>query len=289
MLVLGETGTGKELVARAIHERSVRAERPFVPIHCGALPREVLESELFGHEKGAFTGAVNAKPGLIELADGGTLLLDEIGDMEPDSQVKLLRVLETGTFFRVGGTRPRRVDIRLVAATNRDLTAAMKSGQFREDLFYRINTITVLLPPLRERREDIGLLAQHFLETNATYGKKRLHPLAMTVLEAYGWPGNVRELLHVIERGVILCKGDEITPSDLPPEIAGAAVGGAAASLPPGASAAPTLEAMERQHIVATLRQVGGHRGKAASLLGIDPKTLYRKILGYQITPTELG
>ena len=289
VLVLGESGTGKELVARAIHERSTRAERPFVPIHCGALPREVLESELFGHEKGAFTGAVNAKPGLIELADGGTLLLDEIGDMEPDSQVKLLRVLETGTFFRVGGTRPRRVDIRLVAATNRDLTAAMKSGQFREDLFYRINTITVLLPPLRERREDIGLLAQHFLETNATYGKKRLHPLAMTVLEAYGWPGNVRELLHVIERGVILCKGDEITPSDLPPEIAGAAVGGAAASLPPGASAAPTLEAMERQHIVATLRQVGGHRGKAASLLGIDPKTLYRKILGYQITPTELG
>ena len=289
VLVLGESGTGKELVARAIHERSTRAERPFVPIHCGALPREVLESELFGHEKGAFTGAVNAKPGLIGLADGGTLLLDEIGDMEPDSQVKLLRVLETGTFFRVGGTRPRRVDIRLVAATNRDLTAAMKSGQFREDLFYRINTITVLLPPLRERREDIGLLAQHFLETNATYGKKRLHPLAMTVLEAYGWPGNVRELLHVIERGVILCKGDEITPSDLPPEIAGAAVGGAAASLPPGASAAPTLEAMERQHIVATLRQVGGHRGKAASLLGIDPKTLYRKILGYQITPTELG
>jgi two-component system response regulator AtoC len=289
VLVLGESGTGKELVARAIHERSTRAERPFVPIHCGALPREVLESELFGHEKGAFTGAVNAKPGLIELADGGTLLLDEIGDMEPDSQVKLLRVLETGTFFRVGGTRPRRVDIRLVAATNRDLTAAMKSGQFREDLFYRINTITVLLPPLRERREDIGLLAQHFLETNATYGKKRLHPLAMTALEAYGWPGNVRELLHVIERGVILCKGDEITPSDLPPEIAGAAVGGAAASLPPGASAAPTLEAMERQHIVATLRQVSGHRGKAASLLGIDPKTLYRKILGYQITPTELG
>jgi len=289
VLVLGESGTGKELVARAIHERSTRAERPFVPIHCGALPREVLESELFGHEKGAFTGAVNAKPGLIELADGGTLLLDEIGDMEPDSQVKLLRVLETGTFFRVGGTRPRRVDIRLVAATNRDLTAAMKSGHFREDLFYRINTITVLLPPLRDRREDIGLLAQHFLETNATYGKKRLHPLAMTALEAYGWPGNVRELLHVIERGVILCKGDEITPSDLPPEIVSAAVGGGAAPLPPGASAAPTLEAMERQHIVATLRQVSGHRGKAASLLGIDPKTLYRKILGYQITPTELG
>src|SRR5207237_2264414 len=185
VLVLGESGTGKELVARPIHERSARAERPFVPIHCGALPREVLESELFGHEKGAFTGAVNAKPGLIELADGGTLLLDEIGDMEPDSQVKLLRVLETGTFFRVGGTRPRRVDIRLVAATNRDLMAAMKGGQFREDLFYRINTITVHLPALRDRREDIGLLAQHFLDTNTTYGHKRLSPSALAALEAY--------------------------------------------------------------------------------------------------------
>jgi len=289
VLLLGESGTGKELVARAIHERSPRTERPFVPIHCGALPREVLESELFGHEKGAFTGAVNAKPGLIELADGGTLLLDEIGDMEPDSQVKLLRVLETGMFFRVGGTRPRRVDVRLVAATNRDLAAAMRTGQFREDLFYRINTITVLLPPLRERREDIALLAQHFLETNATYGLKRLSGAALAALDAYDWPGNVRELLHVIERGVILCKGDEITPVDLPPEIArpsGTSVTPASAV---AVSGAPTLEAMERQHIVATLRQVGGHRGKAASLLGIDPKTLYRKILGYQIVQTELG
>ncbi|TMQ17247.1 MAG: sigma-54-dependent Fis family transcriptional regulator [Candidatus Rokuibacteriota bacterium] len=287
VLLLGESGTGKELVARAIHERSARAERPFVPIHCGALPREVLESELFGHEKGAFTGAVNAKPGLIELADGGTLLLDEIGDMEPDSQVKLLRVLETGAFFRVGGTRPRRVDIRLVAATNRDLAAAMKSGQFREDLFYRINTITVTLPPLRDRREDVGLLAQHFLETNAAYGVKHLSAPALAALEAYAWPGNVRELLHVIERGVILSKGDEITPSDLPPDVAGAATGVAASRA--GSSSAPSLEAMERQHIIATLRQVGGHRGKAAALLGIDPKTLYRKILGYQIMPPELS
>ncbi len=288
VLVLGESGTGKELVARAIHERSPRAARPFVPIHCGALPRDVLESELFGHEKGAFTGAVNAKPGLIELADGGTLLLDEIGDLEPDSQVKLLRVLETGMFFRVGGTRPRRVDVRLVAATNRDLAAAMKSGQFREDLFYRINTITLSLPPLRDRREDIPLLAKHFLETTAAYGVKRLSPAALAALEAYAWPGNVRELLHVIERGVILSKGDEITPADLPPEVVGAPAEAPAA----GASAAPpapTLEAMERVHIVTTLRQVSGHRGKAAALLGIDPKTLYRKILGYQITPAELS
>ncbi len=280
VLVLGESGTGKELVARAIHERSARAQRPFVPIHCGALPREVLESELFGHEKGAFTGAVGSKPGLIELADGGTLFLDEIGEMEPDSQVKLLRVLESSMFFRVGGTRPRRVDIRLVAATNRDLAEAMKAGDFRQDLYYRINTITVQLPPLRERREDIPVLAAHFLEANAAYGVKRLAPAAAAALEAYAWPGNVRELEHAIERGVILSKGDEIEVADLPPEVVGAAPAPAAAI--PG-----SLETMERQHIVATLRQVNGHRGKAAALLAIDPKTLYRKILGYTITPDE--
>jgi DNA-binding NtrC family response regulator len=280
VLVLGESGTGKELVARAIHERSARAQRPFVPIHCGALPREVLESELFGHEKGAFTGAVGSKPGLIELADGGTLFLDEIGEMEPDSQVKLLRVLESSMFFRVGGTRPRRVDIRLVAATNRDLAEAMKAGDFRQDLYYRINTITVQLPPLRERREDIPVLAAHFLEANAGYGVKRLTAAAAAALEAYAWPGNVRELEHAIERGVILSKGDEIEVADLPPEVVGAAPAPAAAT--PG-----SLETMERQHIVATLRQVNGHRGKAAALLAIDPKTLYRKILGYKIIPDE--
>jgi len=281
VLVLGESGTGKELVARAIHERSTRAGRPFVPIHCGALPREVLESELFGHEKGAFTGAVNAKPGLIELADGGTLLLDEIGEMEPDSQVKLLRVLETGAFFRVGGTRARRVDVRIVAATNRDLAEAMRAGEFRQDLYYRINTITLSLPPLRDRRDDVAPLAQHFLETSTAYGAKRLSAAALACLEAYPWPGNVRELQHAIERAVILAKGDEIQPQDLPPEVA------CGAPPPAAAPAAGSLEAMERQHIVTILRQVGGHRGKAAALLAIDPKTLYRKILGYQIRPEE--
>jgi two-component system, NtrC family, response regulator AtoC len=280
VLLLGESGTGKELVARAIHERSTRATRPFVPIHCGALPREVFESELFGHEKGAFTGAMTAKPGLVELADGGTLFLDEIGEMEPDSQVKTLRALETGTFFRVGGTRARRVDMRLVAATNRDLAEAMRAGEFRQDLYYRINTITVRLPALRDRREDIALLAQHFLEQKAVYGAKRLSAATLTALDRYDWPGNVRELLHAIERGVILAKSDEIAPEDLPPEIAGRLDG---ATATPGGS----LESMERQHIVATLRQVGGHRGKAAALLAIDPKTLYRKILGYGITPEE--
>jgi DNA-binding NtrC family response regulator len=284
VLVLGESGTGKELVARAIHERSQRAQRPFVPIHCGALPREVLESELFGHEKGAFTGAIAAKPGLIDLADGGTLLLDEIGEMEPDSQVKLLRALETGMFFRVGSTRPRTVDVRIVASTNRDLAEAMKSGEFRQDLYYRINTITVTLPALRERPEDIALLAQHFVEANAAYGAKRLSAAALAALEAYPWPGNVRELLHAIERAVILSRGEEIQPSDLPPEVLGAT-----APPPVVGMGGGSLETMERQHIVATLRQVSGHRGKAAALLAIDPKTLYRKIIGYQIRPEEFG
>jgi len=282
VLVLGESGTGKELVARAIHERSGRAQRPFVPIHCGALPREVLESELFGHEKGAFTGAIAAKPGLIDLADGGTLLLDEIGEMEPDSQVKLLRALETGMFFRVGSTRSRTVDVRIIAATNRDLAEAMKAGEFRQDLYYRINTITVTLPPLRERPEDIALLAQYFIEANAAYGAKRLSPAALAALEAYRWPGNVRELLHAIERAVILSRGDEIQSEDLPPEVLGSA-----ATPPPIGAPGASLETMERQHIVLTLRQVSGHRGKAAALLAIDPKTLYRKIIGYQIRPEE--
>ena len=271
-------------MARAIHERSTRAARPFVPIHCGALPREVLESELFGHEKGAFTGAIAAKPGLIDLADGGTLLLDEIGEMEPDSQVKLLRALETGMFFRVGSTRPRTVDVRIVASTNRDLAEAMKTGQFRQDLYYRINTITVTLPPLRERPEDIALLAQHFVEANAAYGAKRLSAAALAALEAYPWPGNVRELLHAVERAVILSRGEEIQPSDLPPEVLGAA-----APPPVVGVGGASLETMERQHIVATLRQVSGHRGKAAALLAIDPKTLYRKIIGYQIRPEEFS
>jgi DNA-binding NtrC family response regulator len=281
VLILGESGTGKELVARALHERSPRVTRPFVPIQCGALPREVLESELFGHEKGAFTGAVAAKPGLVELADGGTLLLDEIGEMEPDSQVKLLRALETGTFFRVGGTRPRRVDVRIVAATNRDLAEAMRRGEFRQDLYYRINTIAIALPPLRDRREDIALLAKHFVESNAAYGVKQLGAAALAALESYGWPGNVRELQHAIERAVILAKDEEIQPGDLPPEV----VGGT--PLPTSAPAGGSLEGMERQHIVSILRQVGGHRGKAAALLEIDPKTLYRKILAYRIVPEE--
>jgi len=275
--VLGESGTGKELVARAIHDRSARAQQAFVPIHCGALAREVLESELFGHEKGAFTGAVATKAGLIELADGGTLFLDEIGEMEPESQVKLLRVLESYAFFRVGGTRRRTVDMRLVAATNRDLAEAIKTGEFRQDLFYRINTITITLPPLRERPEDIRRLAEHFLEQNATYGRKRLSDSAMDCLERYRWPGNVRELQHAVQRAVILSQGDLIQPTDLPEEVRG--------GRPSAASPGGSLEDMERQHIISTLRSVSGHRAKAATVLRIDPKTLYRKIQAYGITP----
>ena len=283
VLVLGESGTGKELIARAIHERSPRARQAFVPIHCGALPREVLESELFGHEKGAFTGAVSFKPGLIELADGGTLFLDEIGEMETDSQVKLLRVLESHAFFRVGGTRRRSVDMRLVAATNRDLAEAIRANEFRQDLYYRLNTIALTLPPLRERPEDVGLLAAHFLEQNAAYGRKRLSAAALRCMEAYGWPGNVRELQHAIQRAVILGKGDEIEPEDLPAELR-VGRGGAGDRAAEGGS----LEEMERQHIIATLREVGGQRAKAAALLGIDPKTLYRKLLRYGLSPDQL-
>jgi DNA-binding NtrC family response regulator len=281
VLILGESGTGKELVARAVHERSPRAGQAFVPIHCGALPREVLESELFGHEKGAFTGAVGTKPGLIELADGGTLFLDEIGEMELDSQVKLLRVLESHAFFRVGGTRRRTVDMRLVAATNRDLGEAIKANRFRQDLYYRINTITVSLPPLRERREDIRRLAEHFLEDNAAYGVKVLSPPALACLERYDWPGNVRELQHAIQRAVILSTGSEIAPEDLPGELQGRSSG-------PAAPAGGSLEEVERQHIIDTLKRVGGHRAKAAAVLGIDPKTLYRKVLSYGIDPERL-
>ena len=289
VLITGENGAGKELVAHAIHRLSKRATGPFVKLNCAAIPKDLLESELFGYERGAFTGAVQSKKGRLEMADGGTLFLDEVGDLALDAQAKLLRAIETGELERVGGTRTERVDVRLVAATNRDLAEAMRTGEFRQDLFYRINTITVSLPPLREKREDIPLLVKHFLEQNAAYGHKVISPAALLCLEQYHWPGNVRELQHAIQRAVILSTGEEIQPDDLPNEVRGGgagaagASGGAAAAVPPGGS----LEEMERVHIIATLKRVGGHRAKAAALLGIDPKTLYRKILGYNITPEQ--
>ncbi len=281
VLVLGESGTGKELVARAIHERSPRARaRPSCPSTAARSPREVLESELFGHEKGAFTGAVATKPGLIELADGGTLFLDEIGEMEPESQVQLLRVLESHAFFRVGGTRRRTVDMRLVAATNRDLAEAIRTGGFRQDLYYRINTITITLPPLRERREDMRLLAEHFLEQNAAYGRKRLSAGGARVPRALRLARQrARAAARDRSARVILShRATRSSPPDLPAEVR-------CGERAPREVAGGSLEEMERQHIITTLRQVGGHRAKAATVLGIDPKTLYRKILAYGIQP----
>jgi two-component system response regulator AtoC len=279
ILVSGESGTGKEMVARAIHERSGRKNGPFVAIHCGGLQREILESELFGHERGAFTGAFTTKPGLFEMADKGTIFLDEIGEMPIDSQVKLLRALETQSFYRVGGTRPRQVDVRIVAATNRDLIEAVRQGHFRQDLLYRINTVAIVLPPLRERPEDILLLAEYFLAERPSASPMRLSEEVATALHRYSWPGNVRELRHVIQRAVMLAPGDVIEVHDLPLDLQ--------ASGEPAESPPLRLDTMERKHIVTVLQQVKGHRGRAAAVLGIDPKTLYRKTVAYRIRPEE--
>ncbi|HEV8616830.1 MAG TPA: sigma-54 dependent transcriptional regulator, partial [Methylomirabilota bacterium] len=225
VLIQGESGTGKELVARAIHERSPRSHRPFVAVNCAALPETLLESELFGYEKGAFTGAAGRKEGRFELADGGTLFLDEVADLSPVTQPKILRVLQEGEFERLGGTRSLRVDVRIVAATNQDLSQMVKDKRFREDLFYRLNVITINVPPLRDRREDIPVLAHHFVRIYAAKNNRRLEGLtdeAVRQLEAYSWPGNVRELENVIERAVVLARGARIDVADLPGEIAGA-------------------------------------------------------------------
>jgi DNA-binding NtrC family response regulator len=214
VLATGESGTGKELVARAIHDLSSRAEGPFIAVNCGAIPRELIESELFGHEKGSFTGATERRIGRIESAHGGTLFLDEIGELDPAVQVKLLRALQERSFERVGSSTTISVDVRIVTATNRDLAKAVADGQFREDLFYRVNVVPVQLPPLRERREDIRLLAESFLARSGS--NKKLTPAALGALEGYGWPGNVRELENAIEHGLALCDGDRIDQKDLP-------------------------------------------------------------------------
>jgi len=283
VLIQGESGTGKELVANAIHQRSRRRDGPFVVINCGALQETVLESELFGHEKGAFTGAVAAKPGLFELADGGTLFLDEIGEVSPAMQVRLLRVIETGRFFRVGGVRERIVDVRILSATNKDLRKVVEAGTFRQDLFYRVAMITVSLPPLRDRRGDIPPLVQHILEQQVALGRKTVSPEALDLLTAYPWPGNVRELQHVIRRALILAPTDRIGPEDLPLDlrVRPGLLAPAAPALPAGPLT--TLQELERQHIVRVLTEMKGHRGRAAEILGIDPKTLYRKIRAYRI------
>jgi two-component system response regulator HydG len=278
VLILGESGSGKEGVAKTIHQRSARKTGPFVAVNCASLPETLLESELFGYERGAFTGAAGRKEGRFELADGGTLFLDEIGDLSPVTQPKILRVLQEGEFERLGGTRTIRVDVRIVAATNQDLSQMVKDKRFREDLFYRLNVITIHVPPLRERREDIPLLAQHFLRIYAAKNNRRLDGLtdnALKQLEAYAWPGNVRELENVIERGVVLARGNQMDVGDLPPEIAGAT------PLPEGVISVrigTPLAEIEQRMLDATLAATGGNKTLAAKLLGIDVRTVARKL-----------
>jgi DNA-binding NtrC family response regulator len=269
-LVQGESGTGKELIATAVHRMSPRATFPFVAINCGAVPENLLESELFGHEKGAFTGAVVRKPGLFEVADRGVLFLDEVGEISAAVQVKLLRAIETKEFLRVGGTRPVRTDVRLVSATNKNLKQEMQEGRFREDLYYRLNGVTLKLPPLRERKGDIPLLARHFIDLYSP--KKKLTPKAVEALTAYSWPGNVRELQMVIQRAAIMCSRDTIEPGELPLDMRDQSWKSAAVST------GLTLAEMEREYISTVLAQNEGHRGKTAKALGIDPKTLYNKL-----------
>lgn len=286
ILITGENGTGKELVADAVHAASDRAGRPFVKVAVPALPRDLLESELFGHEKGAFTGAFQSRKGRFELAHGGTLFLDEIGDMPYELQAKLLRVIESRQFDRVGGTETMTVDIRLICATNRDLWQMVQEGKFREDLYYRINVITIALPPLRERQEDVPLLANHFLDEFASPGspKKTLTEKAMEVLTAYDWPGNVRELRNLIERLVIVVPGGEIDAQHLPSYVRRS---GDASPAPSGggleeAFAGRALEEIERISVLATLKATGGNKTAAAKSLGIGLKTLYRKLEAYR-------
>jgi DNA-binding NtrC family response regulator len=280
VLLTGESGTGKELVARAIHQHSYRSEKPFVTVNCGALPEELLESELFGHKKGSFTGAVRDKEGLLEVANEGTFFLDEVGETSPRIQVKLLRVLQEKEIVPVGGTSPVKVDVRLVAATNADLEGEVNMGRFRKDLFYRLNVIPLHIPPLRERKEDIPLLIDHFLKKyiNQKGKTRKFNAEAQKSLTQYAWPGNVRELENVIERAVTLVSGATITEKDLPEKIAKGQGRLLAKSKDPEN---PTMETVERAYIYWILQESGWQKQRAAEILGIDPSTLYRKIEKY--------
>ncbi len=277
VLIQGESGTGKELVARMLHEDSPRRGRPFIRVNCAALPETLLESELFGYERGAFTGAVARKDGRFELADGGTLLLDEVGDLSPLTQAKLLRVLQDGEFEHLGGTKPLKVDVRIVAATNQDLAALVKQRRFREDLYYRLNVITIEVPPLRKRVEDIPLLVQHFLRV---YGAKNHRELqgfteaALAQLLAYPWPGNVRELEHAVERAVVLARGNLIDLGDLPPAVVQVEPVARVVPIPLGMP----LDEVEQRLIEETLKLTKGNKELAAKLLGIASRTIYRKL-----------
>ena len=279
-LILGETGVGKEVVATLLHSRSPRKEAPFVVVDCAALHEELLQSELFGHERGAFTGASRKKHGLFEVANGGTLFLDEVGDTSPDIQAKLLRVLETSRFRHLGGTTEIEVDVRIVAATNRDLRKGIARGHFREDLFYRLATLTLKIPPLRERNGDIRELAEHFAARfNLRYSSsKRVSPEAMDILVQYGWPGNVRELIHVIQQAVVLCDQDEIGIADIPESVRS----GLQPATAPDELEVATLEELERRHVMSVLGRVEGNRAGAARLLGISERNLYRLLNKYK-------
>ncbi len=277
VLLLGESGTGKELFARAIHNQSSRAQRPFIALNCAALPESILEAELFGHEKGAFTGATARRQGRFELADSGTLFLDEIGEMSTQVQVKLLRVLQEGEFERLGGTQTLKVNVRIIAATNKDLEAEVAAGRFREDLFYRLNVISLTLPPLRERKDDVALLAHHFIKLYAAKNGKRITGLSREALDAlmvWHWPGNVRELENAVERAVVLCRGESLALEDLPPQIREGEAATKVLTIPIGTP----LEDIEKMVIRETLAATRGDKRLTAQLLGIATRTIYRKI-----------
>ncbi|MCX6144053.1 MAG: sigma-54 dependent transcriptional regulator [Ignavibacteriales bacterium] len=285
VLIQGASGTGKELVAHLLHNESPRRDLPFVAVNCASIPDQLLETELFGHEKGAFTNAYAAKQGLVEVADGGTLFLDEVGDISQPTQAKLLRFLETGEFRRVGGTNSMKVDVRVVSATNKDLPAEVRAGRFREDLLYRLNVVSIKLPSLKERKEDIPLLVDHFLKRKSKSRPKTVSAEAMAILERFDWPGNVRELEHVIEGATVLSRDDTIEARDLwiNPSLSGQADH----SNPNLATVEQTgilsLEETERRHIEVVLNHNQWNRIKTAQMLGITPKTLYLKIKKYGI------
>jgi DNA-binding NtrC family response regulator len=286
VLITGETGSGKELIARAIHFYSNRAAKPWIDVNCAALPEHLVESELFGYERGAFSGADSAKQGMFELADKGTLFLDEIGELDTRVQVKLLRVLDGAPYYRLGGSRKVAVDVRLVTATNRPLEEAVRNGSFRSDLFHRIGEIQLHVPPLRERPEDIVALAEFFLQKS--HPGVRLSDQAIEILRNYHWPGNIRELRNVLTHSATLADGDELRASDLPLEIART---GAVPAGSPAVAVAETadLDDMERQTILTTLTRVGGHQGLAAEQLGISRRTLSRKLKRYKLESTTTG
>jgi two-component system, NtrC family, response regulator HydG len=294
--VFGESGTGKELIARAIHEASPRAKGPFIKVNCSALAETLLESELFGHEKGSFTGALKRKLGRFELADGGSLFLDEIGDVSPMIQLKLLRVLQERQFERVGGEQTVRVDVRVITATNKDLKAEVAAGRFREDLFYRLHVLPIVLPPLRDRREDIGALVEHFIKKLGERTRsqvKRCATPAMQALLGYGWPGNVRELENVIEHAMVFAEGEELAVADLPPAVSGTARSGASGDPLPtldGDRGLPELlDELERQLIVRAFKQANGVKTETARLLGVKASALYYKLEKYGIDESILA